>query len=237
MPGRRFSFPMPQRVKQGLIYWPCNSVRCAFGPQGPYLFDLTNNNVVTFAAAGPTANLVDSAVFVGASSQNLSLAHHASYTNPRGTGMFAVACWVKATTTVGGGNQSFFNQRVSANLWTLRMDTAGTFGFAVFDNGNVARTAADVGVASTSTWYFVVGWFDTNRSLVFCQVNMGVINTAACVGMVAESTEAVGIGGFTGQFLTGSVSGACYWPNRIPTQAELSWLYNNGQGRDLRRAA
>lgn len=238
---RKFAADVPYSLRRGLVaYWPLASKGAVdlkshlYTPRGPY--DLTNNGSVV-RGSGPSNNLPDAIVPVRATPSYLSVNNSAF--NP-GSRPFGISVWAWRSTDATDGFSSPFSKYAAAGhrSWVLeRVTSTSRWVFnASSDGTNVTTTSsADTKTADTGTqaWAFVTAWWD--RVNLYCQVNMGTPATAAFSGPVFVSDADVQIGSSTAALRwDGRIAQAIYW-SRVPTQAELRFLYNSGKGRDLTR--
>lgn len=228
-------------VKRNLVgYWPTAlngavDLRSAFGPFGP--LDLTNNGTVT-RVAGVGNNVPDATHYVVASTQSLSKAIIPNL-QPRNQ-PFAIACWAKADGVAAAGTRMMMSQYGAAGnrAWTLFQTNSTlrtTFAISIDGTALIQPTSPVEDAIANGSWAFYVGSYDGARAMV--QTNMRSIVAAAGSGSVFNSTAAFSISNAVaaGNLWSGDI-GPCYmWIGRIPSQKELFWLYNNGQGRDLIR--
>lgn len=89
------------------------------------------------------------------------------------------------------------------------------------------------GAMSTATWYFVVGEHNASANTIRVGVN-DTFNSEAYTTGAADKTGELTIGandgGTTGTDHSGRLDNVAFW-KRVLTTAELTWLYNSGNGR------
>lgn len=236
---------MRQRLLTGLIaYYPLDSLSPALWGAGwtPADLLLTNNGVVTFNAAGPTVNLPGSASFVIASNQFLSHADAGPFR--LAAREYTISMWIKPSTVAVAAATLISKGETGTNLREFRVLASNTAVGASASSNGTSFTAASGGGGGLSAGVW---------SCIQAQYTYGPASQAArCQidrqGYGTQTIEAAapfrGAGGFAlgaqgaavSNLYGGDMAHVGIW-NRLLSQAELDWLYNNGQGRDLRRAA
>lgn len=238
--------PMRQLVMRGLIaYYPLDGLSPALWGAGwaPADLLLTNNGVVTFNAAGPTANLPGSASFVIASNQFLS---HADAGPFRLAGReYTISMWVKPTTVAVAAATLISRGETATNLREFRIFANNTA--VVVSNSSTGTTFSSssggaVGLLSAGVWSCVQAQFDYGAASMGARVQ---VDRGGYSNRVTEAAAPFrGAGGFAlgaqgaaaSNLYGGDMAHVGIW-NRLLSQGELDWLYNNGIGRDLRSAA
>ncbi|MPZ70769.1 MAG: hypothetical protein GEU71_14770 [Actinobacteria bacterium] len=194
---------------------------------------LTNNNIVT-RDAGPSANLPDASVYASASSQSLSVADDPAFT-PGASG-FSVAIWARITTK--SGLRTFIAQRgTNQNAFELAHNNTGDrIRFALWNAAQSAQVlnADTLGSPDLLTWFHNVGTWDGVTMRIY--INGALDSSAARTAAIHDSTADLQLGAGAGaNFHNGRLTHAAIWPTRALSAAEVAWLYNGGNGRDLRR--
>jgi len=102
--------------------------------------------------------------------------------------------------------------------------------FYFYNEVNEAAVAIPGGILS-STWYFIVGWYDAVNNRIGILVNNTYGQELSSAGR-AVGTNALSLGGNTtwGGYLTGRIDEAAIL-KRLLTNDEKTWLYNDGAGR------
>lgn len=229
---------MRHKIRRGLVaYWPLASAGAV--DLKSYVDGhntLANNNTVA-RAAGPSSNLPDAADFTAASTQYLDIADNAALA-PRGK--MALACWVRLTDNTAARNV-FAKYNTTGNQREFRLyfnNTSGHLNFAISSDGAAGTATEIVAVSSiqTDTWYFVQCTWD--GAVMRAGNNLTTVTTAAKTGLF-DGTSPFEVGRRIGavEYWNGQIAGLCLWSGYVPSAAEFAWLYNNGQGRDLRRLA
>lgn len=193
--------------------------------------DLTDNNTVT-GAAGPSIYIPLASQFTAANTEYLSLADNASISL---TGSHTICAWVFLDSAVAfaqiAGKGRFLD---AATLeYAIGTSTGGTaVRYGKSDGTTLVQLDHSIAVA-TGTWYFVMGWLDTDADTINIQVNNSTVSSAATTTGVQDSTNAFGIGGqAAAQVFNGRIAGVGLW-GRVLTAQERTWLYNGGSGRSL----
>mgnify|MGYP003149115185 CR=1 FL=1 len=189
--------------------------------------DLTNNNVATFVP-GKLGNAVD---LESSSNQSLSLADNAnvSFDNVD----FSVACWVKLETVA-----AYMGHMVKANWsggtpeYNLSLQGGLEFKFKVWGASSSKQVDSGI-VASTDTWYLVVGYLDTSTE-VGISVDGATPVVEAYTGGVRDSTQDFVLGGYSdfnsGGAFDGLIDEASIW-GKVLSADEITDLYNNTDGK------
>jgi hypothetical protein len=183
------------------------------------------------------------ASFASASNQYLSVANNATISPATG---LMVGCWVNLSTLPGTGQNYRLisrwlvtgNQR-SYDLTLTDISGLKRFKFYGSTNGTTVIEATSGQVPSTSTWYFVVGWWDGSN--LYCSVNGGTPGSAALASMF-NGTGALWLGAREGgaDYLNGVMDSAFIL--KTPTalgdgtagslaKSLIDYLYNGGAGR------
>lgn len=231
--------PISQSVKRGIVaYWPLAGASAVdlnarlYGPTVPTVF--TNSGDAT-RDSGPGNNLRDAAAFASASSQFLTVAD-SNILSLGGKGAFSGCGWYYGA-EAGGANvytlAAHYETTGNQRAWWVRQ-TATAFSYLTSVDGTNTVTVTDTSTTVTgTTWYFVYWYFDGARAGL--RVNRAAVTEGAQTGVV-NSTGAVTIGarGAGADFINGRIAHVGLW-NRLLTDQEHFWLYNNGQGRDLVR--
>lgn len=198
----------------------------------PNATTLTDNNTVT----SNTGKIGTAGQFTAASSEYLS---STSSIFNRGDTSWTQTCWVYADTlpalSVISGKDNGAADRAYL-LYHQIVATNSRFRVAVMDGGSTAWIAvADTfGVPSTATWYFLAAGHDAVANEVWISVNNGALDTTA---------TSAGAGDSAASFMMGSLNALAttFWDGRIDawhffnkrlSGAELTYLYNSGNGRE-----
>jgi hypothetical protein len=179
------------------------------------------------AKVGNYASFPGSAYLAAASNTNVSA----------GGGSFSVQAWVYVTGAPGQdalvlkGTNGFGNQE-----WGLgsRFTSANVWSFAVYDSGSTATRAEDSVGISTSTWVHLVGTYDSGTKGLTIYKNASSAGTATATNPMQSTANnfSIGRGGMGG---TGVGSGTRidqvgFWKGRILSGADVTALYNSGNG-------
>lgn len=240
---RKAGLSVQQRLKQlGLLhYWPLDE---ASGDALDYFYgggsgpiNLTDTNSVT-QAAGPSNNIPLARSFAAASSQRLTTSSSSQSLNMgirfRG---FSAQVWIYAATLPGtimgviGKDDG-----TTGRNWKISIDASNRVVFTYYNTSNVLLAGQITAAISATTWYHVVAQAD-NR-YVYLWLN-GVPIDPAAVGQTDwnNTTSRLDIGNdysAAGRFFNGRIAQALT-ASRKWSRDEILWLYNAGQGRDLRR--
>lgn len=186
------------------------------------------------SAAGKTGTAVS---FDTGSGKYLSAADSATLSI--GTNQdFTIACWIYFNGTPLGARGIVGKGDVSAIYGGAEylLGTAGTALRWYIGNGASVTTIDASGITLTSsTWYFVVAWYDATADLMYIQVNNGTPSSAANAHGSYNSAFAMEVGrqpNWSGSTpLDGRVDNLMFW-KRVLTATERTELYNSGNGVD-----
>lgn len=191
---------------------------------------LTATNSPT-AVAGKVAN---GGNFVAASQQYYTIADNAD--TSMGDIDFALACWLKPTTLPGAATL-FGKWHSSGGVGTPKEYWIGTVGTALgffVSNDGTAQTSINFGTAlSTATWYFVVAWHNSVANTINICANDGTVASTAHTTGVFNGVSPFRIAGMasSNNYQNGVLDEVAVWKD-IPTAADITDLYNAGNGRD-----
>lgn len=230
---------IPQQLRRGLVaYWPLDeasglAAAALYDAGGPY--DLTDNNTVT-SGAGPSNNLPTAREFTAANSEYLSISD--MRTLERDIPEFTFTGFARITS---GANRGIFHKWLTTGdqrefqLWYEDTNARLRFFWTIDGTAGTSSTASTaMSSVSNNTWFF---WaVRANANDVLLSIDMGT------PAQFSRGTIFTGTGAFEiGMAQSGTVSPmegrlcAIAMHNRFLSDAELQWLYNNGNGRDLLR--
>ena len=193
--------------------------------------DLTDINTVL----SDTGKVGDAADFVSTSDEYLEKTSVASLQFADED--FTLACWALYGPPAIGA--SVYNP-----LMTKATNTAATFEYQLttgtndklqfrVSDGTTLTTVEASAACVALTWYFVVGWHDSDADKIYVQVNNGTPAEAAHSAGCQVSTNPFRLGAYYGSFgdhfMYGLIDQAGLW-NRVLTSAERTLLYNGGSG-------
>lgn len=193
--------------------------------------DLTNNNTVTFVSSTPSpiAAATNSAKFVGASSQYLS---HADATGINVAGIdFSVQVWVYpagfgfyiSSKSTGG-----FGSREYDFLRPFATGTNDPFR-AILNNGS--GSTLNSGNYVPNAWYHLVLTYNATTNEAILYVNgSNVASDTSGADPAGTSTLYLGASSAPDTYLTGNMLFYATWRNRILSAADVTALYNSGNG-------
>jgi hypothetical protein len=230
-----YIFNPPSSLLDGLVsYWALeeSSSTRYDSETNPLVMDLTDNNTVT-SVAGKVGN---AAFFDNANTEWLS--HLDSVELSRGNFDFTIVAWSKI--------RAFVGNMVIASQWSLTPgnqrswrlwynSSVGRYEFEVSNNGTAVQALQDsvFGGTTTNTWHFHVCIHDTVNNLLSISTDNGTPNTLAYALGVFDSTAPFTIGarGTAGaDSFDGTLDECGIW-DRVLTPAEITYLYNSGNGR------
>lgn len=118
----------------------------------------------------------------------------------------------------------------------LEYHTDDIFKLAIYDVSQTEKSVASTfGSPQLATWYFIVAWHDAAADTINLQVNNGAADSSATAGIVPLAGPAdfyIGGRAYPGSLLPwdGLISNVGRW-NRKLTAAEITYSYNNGNGK------
>ena len=188
---------------------------------------LTSNN----STGQSTGVIGDSALFVSASAQSLSIADNSTL---RGSSAFTVCGWINASVLSGTSIQMFRGWYGGAGgEWSLSYYQGGGFDkfiFGVRKADNLSTNyviAISFGAASINTWNFICAFYDSVSGYISIEVNGGVRNSTTHSGGIYNGTNPLTFSyGYDGK-----IDSVSYY-SRLLIPSETSALYNNGLGCD-----
>lgn len=180
------------------------------------------------------------AQLVSASTQSLSIADNAAMSTGDVDWMLAGMFTLDA---IGSDRSMASKFLVTGNQREYRLfydHSSLRFRLAVSGNGTsgtITTVDADnLGAPSVGTRYWIVIKHDATANTITIQVNDGTIDSAAHTAGLIDSTSSFYLGSHnTGAaaLLDGSMGPVAFWKGSgaVPSAAELTWLYNNGNLR------
>lgn len=188
--------------------------------------DLTDVNTV-----GSAAGKVSTAASLTRANQE-RLTHADNSDLSVGSVDFTLGAWVNATSFSGSSFSAIVTKWPSSYTeYALYVNTSSVI---VFRPGSLGVSDLTGDTLSTSTWYFVVAWYDTSAELAYLQVNNGVPVSASTTSKnPVDSTGVFAIGAFDASpndAWNGLIDEAFFF-KRVLTADERTWLYNSGAGR------
>lgn len=148
---------------------------------------------------------------------------------------FTIAGWVNVENIAIRTIVAKYNTTGNQREYALRFNNTpnpDVFQFIVSNDGTATNilSASTHGAPSTGSWYFVVAYHD-NGTEIGISVNDGAFDTAAHTTGVFAGSATFCIGAWdTGNYWDGQIDEVGIW-NRLLTAAEITWLYNSGNGR------
>lgn len=157
-----------------------------------------------------------------------------------GASSFTFALWTQlrstgADRTMIGKYLTTTNQR---EYFLLYNNTSSRFEFRATDTGASSPSfsvfANSFGAPALNTWYYLVGGRDAALGQLFISVNGGTVDTAAMAPAVFNGTGQFQIGALGNAAATllwdGLMDEIGYWGTKRLSAAEISFLYNAGNG-------
>lgn len=192
--------------------------------------NLTDNNTVT-SGVGVLGNAAD---FEKNASEYLSRADNAAV-SIAGNANKSFVLWVKLETASA---LQYFVSKWSNGTgfdYQIATDTPNNPYFVVrnaANTGNAVVTNTSLGGLSPGTWYMLYCYHDADNDQMGFSVNAGTVDTTSFSGGVNDTGTAfhVGANNTPANYYDGMMDQFGIW-DRVLTSAEISFLYNNGNGR------
>jgi hypothetical protein len=211
-------------------YWPLDEAsgtrRDAVGSNS-----LTDNNTVT-GGTGPSGALPLASQFTAANTETLSRVDNDTLSVEGQSFSFVIWSYFDsfgANRGIAGKDENSAGNRE----WFLRYSTAITRFSANLQNSGVNLISlTDLSpIPSTGEWYMHCLTFNAQTRQASLSSNARSRTTGTASGDITASGGAFRIGTeFGGSFMDGKLSAAALW-KRVLTEAEETWLYNDGKGR------
>jgi hypothetical protein len=195
--------------------------------------DLTDNNTV-----GSTTGIInDAADFVTANTEWLSIADNAEMS--LGTdSAFTIAAWayptIEASMVVVDKGPSSTQQR--NHEFIVRFNNI--FIFEVGDGSSFGTVST--GAVPDNNWYFLIAWHNPVSDTVNLQVNNGTVFSGSWGNGTRNSSGSFVLGRFgdaNNLYWNGRIDQVAYWKGVLVSEADRTWLYNSGAGRDCQEIA
>jgi hypothetical protein len=155
--------------------------------------------------------------------QSLTIASNASL---QVTSDFTFSAWVNLS-SLGSGFQCIVGKTAGGAADYLMLYDPASLGL-LFQAGGVNATSGLLG--ATSTWYHIVGWFDSTDNKARVRINDTTTFVSSTAGTLTQSAGAFGIGGVTGiPDVLGLIDEVGFWKRKLTAQ-EITALYNGGAG-------
>lgn len=180
------------------------------------------NHLSDFGAVSFAGKINNAASFPGAS-QYLTIASNASL---QVTGDFTFSAWVYMS-SLGSGYQGILGKTAGGAADYLMLYDPASLGL-LFQAGGVNATSGLLG--AISTWYHIVGWFDSTDNKVRVRINDTTTFVSSTAGTLTQSAGAFSIGAMTGYSnIVGLIDEVGFWKRKLTAQ-EITALYNGGAG-------
>jgi hypothetical protein len=194
----------------------------------PNALTLTNNNSATFA----TGKVGQATSLALASLQYWSRASEAAY---QVSGSFSLAACINFTTVLT--TQAIVGKwdgTDGVREYALTYQAGYSFSFAVRNSADTTNHVAQssFGVASTATWYYVVGVYNSVGPTVNISVNGGAFTSAAGPATPRSGNIAFQVGAyvFPDTFVNGLVDQVLFYKRALTVAGDIATLYNSGNG-------
>lgn len=237
---------IPQSLRRGLVaYWPLDELSGARSA-AMFLSNPANLDMALAASGavgnttGPSNNLPIAANFPGTINNYLNVAAANAEATLGGKGSFHGWGWFKVTDTLAAYIQiAQYSTAGTTRSWEM-LQPSGVAGFVLqtsaLGGGTVAATT--LVAATNGVWHFVHWYFDSERGKQGVSVDLGTPSEISQTAVFSNPAVKLTIGAShdNAGYTKGQIAHVGLRMGIMSAQ-ERSWLYNNGQGRDLRRAA
>jgi len=175
------------------------------------------------------ANSLYSALFTKAQSSYLKITDNSGVS--AGDNDFTLSGWVYFNTVPGSpdGIISKWDNVAGRKEYIIYKDGNNHLGLLASSDGTTLTTnLTDTAVVTTSTWYFLVAWYDSVANKAYFQINNGTPMEGSHAGGIFDGPTDFKIGSWaTGNYLDGRVDNVGLW-KRTLTSTERSRIYNSG---------
>lgn len=184
---------------------------------------LTNSaNPVTFSAG----KIGDAGNFVAASSEALT---RAAVTFSGGS--FTVVAWFKTTSAANQYIVSW-NDNAAGNV-NLSIGAFAAGKVAFYTNASGTTDVRTVSTYNDGNWHLAIAYHDSTTGINTLIVDNGTPITRAGTTNVASTSSAFAIGRYADSaaaFMNGSIDAVGVADGKVPTAAQITALWNNGNG-------
>lgn len=148
------------------------------------------------------------------------------------SGAFSIACWVYLDTkTSNRGILSRANAGATAReIELIYNSSTDRFTFSVGPNTSSVTTvtASTFGSPSTATWYFICCTY--NNGTIKISVNDGGVDSNTGATTTATGNNLLWIGRSNNSYMDGRIDSVGFWRDKELSAAEITALYNSGNG-------
>src|SRR3990167_9415383 len=187
------------------------------------------------ASVGGNVKSGNSAQFTAANSEYLSIADNAALS--MGDIDFTIAGWFYFDSFPSAGNNMALVGKwgLGDNEYVIHLNNAAgviTLRFVTRNTANTVSTSAISSVTpSTATWYFVAVYHNATTNLIGISINDGAFVTTATTGGARDAANTFEIGRFDATYFLDGRAHDVIIAKQIYTAAEITFLYNSGNGR------
>lgn len=198
-----------------------------FRPQ--YLLSDTNEKFSLLTLPGLSTE------FVAANSEYLSLANGSSGDLVSGADGFSISLFFKPNGIAAEGTlASVFGSSANERRWTIRHQTDSAIAVYHSSDGTAEASIVTTDLADDGEWNHLVVVFDVTNAVRRIYLNNGTPVEAAGALTFHNSAASFNVGaedeGGSGYF-NGKISCLNYWHDKVLSEDEISFLYNDGKGR------
>lgn len=188
---------------------------------------LTDNNTV----ASATGKINNGASFITANSEYLSCSSNASL-QMSGNTDFTITAWVNMG-SIGATQSLVTKDDDAANSRDYTLDFGIGEGFRFYVQGGGTYIVAS-GVGATSTWYFLVAWYDSSNGQLHLRIDDTTTynSTTGATGTDASAAQfRIGAREYSGfeDYASATIDEVGLWKRKL-TGSEITQLYNGGSG-------
>lgn len=196
---------------------------------------LGNHNLSTVGSISYTTGKISNGLNINndQNSNYLTVSNHSDFLL-NGNKTFTI--WFKSDTN-GNTGMLFTKAGFSSLEYFLQFQIGTNISFAVYDGSLTSVTVTTTDSLSANTWYFCVAIFDATNQIISIQLNNSSKNSESIAGLsnFDTNTNNFNLGGDqfygTATSVDNTIIDECAIFNKVLTEPEISYLYNNGVGR------
>jgi hypothetical protein len=192
--------------------------------------NLTSNNGVT-----QVPGKIGYAAGFNGVNQYLSILNNSSF---NATGSLSLCAWIYPLAVNSSGNGwcilGQWQRGTSGDrAYNIELIDSNVPQFTIRNSANSANQFVTTTAATLNTWNFVVGVFDNVGKTVNISINGATFASTSATGGVRVSSTTFNLGAHTATDsfpYNGYIDMAGFWNGYALTQADVTYLYNNGNG-------
>lgn len=199
---------------------------------------LTDNNTVLSGTGKVSATAAD---FESTNTEWLSRADQASF--EIGTSSWSCLGWINLESAASGNRMMILSKFGWGGLirgYYLAVDNAAQQLYCITTDATNPALLQHSASLSTATWYFVAAGYDASVKKCWISLNGATREQGSAAGTaptVQDDTFTFRLGHVSGggasQYFDGLMEQWGFWVGRVLTDAEITYAYNGGNGRQL----